>query len=118
LKYDKVQAMKMATPFGGGIARWGTVCGAVIGGGMALGFCYGRTQGEQREEREKTYTKVQEMVRQFEKEFGSVQCRDIIQLNLVDPADRKKFEELNLRKKCSHIVAENVGNIRRILKAK
>ncbi len=85
---------------------------------MALGFCYGRTKAEQREERDKAYTKVQEMVRQFEKEFGSAQCREIIQLNLMDPADRKKFDELNLRQKCSHIVARNVENIRLILKAK
>lgn len=85
---------------------------------MALGFCYGRTKAEQREERDKAYTKVQEMVRQFEKEFGSTQCREIIQLNLMDPADRKKFDELNLRQKCSHIVAKNVENIRRIMKAK
>ena len=112
------QAMKMVTPFGGGIARWGTVCGAVVGGGMALGFCYGRTKAEQKEERDKAYAKVQEMLRQFEEEFGSVQCREIIQLNLMDPADRKKFEELHLRKKCSHIVAKNVENIRRIMKAK
>jgi len=58
------------------------------------------------------------MLRQFEKDFGSVQCREIIQLNLMDPADRKKFDELNLRQKCVHIVAKNVENIRLIMKAK
>jgi C_GCAxxG_C_C family probable redox protein len=110
--------MKMATPFGGGVARWGTVCGAVVGGGMALGFCYGRTRSEEKKQRDRAYAKVQDMVRQFEKEFGTIQCREIIQLDLREPADRKKFEELNLRKKCTHIVAKNVENIRRILKKK
>ncbi|MBU1206135.1 MAG: C-GCAxxG-C-C family protein [Proteobacteria bacterium] len=42
LHFDKTQAVKMATPFGGGVARWGTVCGAVVGGAMALGYCFGR----------------------------------------------------------------------------
>ncbi len=110
--------MKMATPFGGGIARWGAACGTVVGGGMALGFFYGRTTVEDKEKRDKSYAKVQAMLRQFEKDFGSVQCRSLIQLNLMDPADRKKFEELGLRKKCSHFVAKNVENIRRILKEK
>ncbi len=108
--------MKMATPFGGGIGRWGAVCGAVVGGGMALGFCYGRTKPEEKEQRDRTYGKTQEMLRAFEDEFGSVQCRDLIKLNLMDPADRKKFEELGLRKKCVGFVARQVENVRRILK--
>ena len=118
LGYEKSQAMKMATPFGGGISRWGEACGAVIGGAMALGFRYGRTRAEEKEARDKTVGKVQEMLRQFEKEFGTVQCRGLINLNLMDPADRKKFDELGLRKKCSGFVARNVENIRKILKEK
>lgn len=106
--------MKMATPFGGGISRWGTVCGAVVGGSMALGFCYGRTRAEEKEARDKTYGKVQEMLRQFEEEFGTVQCRGLINLNLMDPADRKKFDELGLRKKCAGFVARTAENVRKI----
>ncbi len=108
----------MATPFGGGMSRWGTVCGAVVGAGMALGFCYGRTRAEEKEQREKTYGKVQEMLRTFENEFGTVQCKELIRLNLMDPADRKKFDELGLRKKCSGFVARSVENVRRILTQK
>ena len=85
---------------------------------MALGFCYGRTKAEEKEQRDKTYLKTQEMLGKFEKEFGSVQCRDLIQLNLMDPADRKKFEELGLRKKCVGFVARQVENVRRIVKEK
>jgi hypothetical protein len=36
----------------------------------------------------------------------------------MDPADRKKFDEMGLRKKCSGFVARNVENIRKILKEK
>jgi len=108
----------MATPFGGGVARWGTVCGAVIGGAMGLGFCYGSTKGEEKENREKTYAKVQEMIRQFEREFTTIQCRDLIHLNLLDPVDRKKFQEMDLRKRCAQFVARNAENIRGLLKEK
>jgi C_GCAxxG_C_C family probable redox protein len=118
LNFDKTQAMKMATPFGGGVARWGTVCGVVIGGAMGLGFCYGSTKGEEKENREKTYAKVQEMIRRFEKEFTTIQCRDLIHLNLLDPADRKKFQAMNMRKRCAQLIAKNAENIRELLKEK
>lgn len=118
LNYDKTQAVKMATPFGGGVARWGTICGAVVGGAMALGFCYGCTKGEEKEKREQTYGKVQQIIREFEKDFGTIQCKDLIQLNLLDPADRKKFQEMNLRKRCCQFVAKNVESVQRALKEK
>ncbi len=110
--------MKMATPFGGGISRWGKVCGAVVGGAMALGFCYGRTRAEEKESREKTYAKVQEMLGEFERSFGSVQCRDLIQLNLLDPADRKKFQELKLTTRCAGFVAKCAESARKLAKEK
>ncbi len=115
LNFDKAQAMKMATPFGGGLARWGTVCGAVAGGAMALGFCFGCSKGEEKEEKEKTYAKVQQMIREFEKDFQTIQCKDLIHLNLLDPADRKKFQELNLRGRCCHFVAKSAAISRRLL---
>jgi len=118
LNFDKAQAMKMATPFGGGVARWGTICGAVVGGAMGLGFCYGSTRGEEKESREKTYAKVQQMIREFEKEFGTIQCKDLIHLNLLDPADRKKYQEMNLRPRCSQFVARSAENVRKLLKEK
>ena len=118
LNFDKVQAIKMATPFGGGVARWGTVCGAVVGGSMGLGFCFGATRGEDKESRDKTYAKVQQIIQDFEKEFGTIQCKDLIHLNLRDPADRKKFMEMNLRQRCAQFVARNVENVRKRLKEK
>jgi C_GCAxxG_C_C family probable redox protein len=118
LNFDKVQAMKMATPFGGGVSRWGTVCGAVVGGAMALGFCYGRTKAEEKESREKTYAKVQEMLRDFEKSFGSIQCKELIQLNLLDPADRQKFQEMKLHSRCAQFVAKIAESARKLSQEK
>ena len=118
LNFDKVQAIKMATPFGGGVARWGTICGAVVGGAMGLGFCFGATRGGDKESRDRTYAKVQQIIQDFEREFGTIQCKDLIHLNLRDPADRKKFQEMNLRQRCSQFVARNVANVRKLLREK
>ncbi len=108
----------MATPLGGGVARWGSVCGTVTGGALTLGSFFGITKGEEKERRDKNYVKVQEMIREFEKNFGTIQCRDIIQLNLLDPEDRKKFEERNIRKQCAQIVAKNLENIHPLIDEK
>jgi C_GCAxxG_C_C family probable redox protein len=108
----------MATPFGGGVARFGTICGALVGGAMALGFCYGRTQKDDKEKQDKTYTKVQEFLGDFEKSFGTIQCRDLIHLNLLDPADRKKFQELKMRDRCAQFVAKSAGTARKLVKEK
>ena len=118
LNFDKTQAIKMATPFGGGVARWGTICGAVVGGARGLGYCYGSPRAEEKENGEKTYAKVQQMIREFEKDFGTIQCKDLIHLNLLDPADRKKFQEMNLRQRCSQFVARSVENVRKLLREK
>ncbi len=110
--------MKMASSFGGGFGRWGTVCGAVVGGAMAIGYRFGRTQVEDKESREKTYSKIQEMIREFEKANGSIICKDLIHLNLLDPAERKKFAELKLQSRCGQFVAANIEKIRRLLEEK
>jgi len=118
---DVIHVLKMATPLGGGVARWGSVCGTVSGGALMLGSFYGITKAEEAEEkaqRDKNYAKVQEMIREFEKNFGTIQCRDIIQLNLLDPEDRKKFEERNVRKQCAQMVAKNLECIRRLIDEK
>lgn len=106
----------MATPFGGGLSRFGTVCGAVVGGAMAIGFCFGRTRAEEKDKREKTYAKVQDMLRDFEKEFGTLQCKGLIQLNLLDPADRKKFQDLKLTNRCAGFVALVVEKTRQLVR--
>jgi C_GCAxxG_C_C family probable redox protein len=118
LNFDRDQVVKMATPFGGGVARWGMICGTLNGGAMVLGFSYGRTQAEEKEKREETYAKVQEMLREFEKDFGSVQCKNLIQLNLLDPADRQKYQEMKVINRCSRFVAKSVECARRLLKEK
>ncbi len=105
LNFDKEQTAKMATPFGGGMSRFGMVCGALVGGAMAIGSCFGRTKAEEKDKREKTYSKVQGLLRGFEKEYGAMQCRELIGLNLLDPADRKKFQERKLTERCAGFVA-------------
>jgi len=91
---------KAATAFAGGIAEAGEVCGALIGGIMAISLIYGRDRLEEATTSSR-FLKAMELSRilyeEFEKEFGSVKCRDIQEklfgrsFNLRDEEDRRKF---------------------------
>ena len=83
---------------------------------MALGFCFGRTQPEEKEKRDKAYAKVQDLLGAFEREFGTTQCRELIGLNLRDAAERQKYQDQKGHEKCVKFVAGCIDNIRRILK--
>ena len=82
-------ALKAATGFAGGIGRSGSVCGALIGGVMALGLLYGRDRetmkhpdAELRSQRLKEIeselgTLTKKLRTKFEGEYGSIICDDI-----------------------------------------
>jgi C_GCAxxG_C_C family probable redox protein len=106
----------MASAVGAGFARLGTVCGAVCGGSMALGFYFGPAKAEEKEARERTYGKVRDMIRAFEKEFGSIQCRELVGFNLLDPEELKKYRKSPVRNRCGQMVSLIVENVRQAVK--
>ena len=99
---------KIATAFGGGIGRCGSVCGALTGGVLALGIKYG-TNEPSLEKRLKAYEQAQKFYKQFEKRHGSVFCRELIGYNFSNP---KELEEANKTKvfeeKCATFVRSAV----------
>ena len=95
---------KIATPFGGGIGRRGSICGAVSGAIMAIGLEYGRMGPS--EDKEKAYELALRFYERFEKKFGSVLCHDLIECDLRTPEGRKKAKDLRVHEeKCCRFVA-------------
>jgi C_GCAxxG_C_C family probable redox protein len=95
---------KLATGFGGGIGRKGSLCGAFTGSIMAIGMKLGRTKANDKDAVAKVYSKCQEVWSQFEKEFGSNLCYDIIQVRLDNEEERQKWLASGGMEKCSKIV--------------
>jgi C_GCAxxG_C_C family probable redox protein len=87
----------MATAFGAGIGRRGSVCGAVTGGIIAINLKYGRMKAE--EDREQSYALALNYYKKFEKEFNSAICYDLIGCDLTDSHGQRKFKESNLFEK-------------------
>jgi C_GCAxxG_C_C family probable redox protein len=96
---------RVATGFGGGIGRKGSVCGALTGGIMALGLEMGRMDPKDAQARDRLYGIAREIYEKFEKEFGTVLCFNLTQCDLSTPEGQKKAKELNLHKNlCSQFV--------------
>lgn len=92
---------KMATPFGGGIARHGSICGCVTGGLMSIGLKFGRTQ--QAEDREKAYSVSSSFLNAFERKFGSLICYELIGCDFRTPEGQKRWEQ-HKESKCADFV--------------
>ena len=80
---DRETALKLASPFGGGVARRGEICGAVTGALLALGLARGAKAPAGKEE---IYRLSQEFMRLFEEKHSTILCRDLIDCDLSTPA--------------------------------
>jgi C_GCAxxG_C_C family probable redox protein len=99
---------KIATAFGGGIGRCGSVCGALTGGMMALGIRFG-TNEPSMEKRTETYELAQRFFRRFEKENDSVLCRELIGYDLSDPKQLEETRERDVfEEKCTVFISKAV----------
>lgn len=99
---------KIATAFGGGIGRRGSLCGALTGAIMAIGLKHG-TNKTVLVEKEKAYVIALKFYDQFVEEFGSPFCRELIKFDLTNPEELERLRKSNVRdEKCSHFVKRAV----------
>src|SRR5512140_2281455 len=68
---------RMATVFGGGIARQGYVCGCLSGAAIALGLLAGRVAPEDAAGKDRVYAAMGRLFEKFKAQAGAVECRDI-----------------------------------------
>jgi len=102
---------KIATAFGGGIGRCGSVCGALTGGVMAIGIKYG-TNEPPVEKRLKAYQLAHKFYKQFEKQHGSVLCRELIGYDLSIPEELEKARKAKVfEEKCANFVGKAVETL-------
>ena len=74
---------RAATGFGGGIGRNGDICGALMGGVIAISLALGRDKPDQA--REPCYPAVDRLYNDFRTKFGSCRCRELTNVNLKTP---------------------------------
>jgi len=89
---------RIATGFCSGISRTGGMCGAVSGGIMGIGLVAGRNSPA--ESLELAYTLAQKLISAFEKQYGSVNCRQLMGCDLATESGQRYFMENDLMERC------------------
>lgn len=99
---------KIATAFGGGIGRRGSVCGALTGAIMAIGLKHG-TDKTVLKEKEKAYEIALKFYDRFVEGCGSPFCRELIGYDLTNPEDLEKMRKSSVREQqCCNFVKSAV----------
>jgi C_GCAxxG_C_C family probable redox protein len=101
--------VKALTPIPG-IAERGETCGAVSGALLALGLVFGKNNITDWEGYRDSLKPANEFCDRFEKELGSLRCRNIVdsefgmKLDLRKEDDLQKFQEAGATHTCSRVV--------------
>jgi C_GCAxxG_C_C family probable redox protein len=111
------QCLKIGGAFGGGMARQQLTCGAVTGAMMVIGLIYGRGLGDDVSQKEITYEKTNELFAEFQRRNRTLNCKDLLQgLNLNDPEELKKIQELGLfQTSCVKYIEDAVEIVEQIM---
>lgn len=75
-------ALRLAAPFGAGMARKGEVCGALTGALMVIGLEYANDRPENKDQ---MYRLTREFIEQFEKRNGTLSCKELIGHDISTP---------------------------------
>ena len=106
---DEETAARIATPFGGGMARMGGTCGVVTGAFMALGLARGGARPADKETKEQTYVIALEFVKRFMERNGSITCRDLLGCDIGTREGHERAKQQGLFDTvCSKLVRDAV----------
>ncbi len=104
---DRGTALKLALPFGGGLARTQGVCGAVSGSAMLLGLKNGPVDSPTGEEIWDFHHIIRDFMNDFKNINGSIYCKDIIRCDIKTPETYKNAHD-NLENYCVSAVLSAV----------
>lgn len=103
---DRKTAARLASSFGGGMGRLREVCGAVSGMFMTLGVLYGYDEPKAKTEKAELYRQVQGLAAEFEKENGSIICRELLGLEVKkeEPVPQERTAQYYKKRPCVMMV--------------
>ncbi len=84
------QALRLACAFGGGMARTGQTCGAVVGALMVIGLAHGAAAAGDHAGREKSYAVTRDLLARFRERHGTLSCRELLGVDIGTPAGREQ----------------------------
>lgn len=102
---DAETAMRIASGFGGGMARMREVCGAVSGMFMAAGLILGDDGVPSHEHKRALYAQLQALAAQFRAENGSLLCRELLSGTRTSPdgIPEERTEQYYRKRPCAEL---------------
>ena len=106
LTIDAEELCKIASPFGGGLSRMRETCGAVSGMVLVLGNLIGYSTAEMGEKKHELYKNTQEILKIFEKRYGSLTCRTLLNLSVQhdDPKPSPRDHSFFNKRPCPELI--------------
>ncbi len=115
---DRKTGARLASSFGGGMGRLREVCGAVTGMFLTAGFLCGYDDPTAKEEKAGHYARVQELAKEFEKENGSIVCRELLGLSVKreTPTPQERTAEYYRKRPCKQLIGQAAEILERYIK--
>lgn len=108
---DKVTALKLSSPFGGGMGGMRQVCGAVSGMIMLAGLHNGTSTSKDKDGKKANYATVQLLSDEFKQANGSIICGQLLGLTPGLAADGQKKACSEYVRQCAELVDKHLlGN--------
>ncbi len=100
------QGLRLSGGFGGGFARRREVCGAVSGATMAISMARGYSDLQDENAKKKLYADLRVFYELFEKECGSIICRELLGLSekVSSPVPEERSESYYKKRPCADLV--------------
>ena len=105
---DRETALKLASGFGGGIARQREVCGAISGMCMAADLIRGPGEGSDKAAKDEHYAFIRSLCDAFRDETGSIICRELLGLapkQSDSPVSEARTAAYYQKRPCAELVA-------------
>ena len=104
---DNAPLFMAASPFAAGMSMTGNNCGALIGGLMILGVVFGRrNMADGLEGIIDGIRPARRLVKHFQGRFGTLNCRDLTQTDLADPAKADAYFTGGGLDRCAGVTGE------------
>ncbi|MBQ4298390.1 MAG: C_GCAxxG_C_C family protein [Clostridia bacterium] len=117
-------ALRIASSFGGGMARQRETCGTVSAAALALGYLYGYDQPD-RELCRAHYALVSAFCNRFRAENGSLSCAELLRLTAekvardrADSTPTPRSADFYSKRPCARLVVSSVGILEELLREK
>lgn len=103
---DQKAALCMSSSMGGGMGRLREVCGAVSGMFLVAGALYGYDDPNDATAKSTHYARIQELATAFQKENGSIICRELLGLDHKSdgPVASARTKEYYQKRPCVELV--------------